>query len=160
MHLNRDVVVAFLLLLICGFFINESLTLKAPFPGQMEPNLWPHLILAPLTFLSLLLLIKSLFQERSEDEKKGGFKSWLVYYQNPIFVFGFFCIFLITLPLLGMLIGGVLFIFITLNYFGGWRAGQLAVHGAIAVICAGAMWSIFTFALGVILPQGEIFTVL
>lgn len=159
MHLNRDVFSAFILLIICGFFINEAITLK-PLAGQMSPALWPYLILAPLTSLSLLFLVRSLSKERSKDEMKGGFIGWFKHYKNPIFVFGLFLIFLLTLPFLGMLIGGVLFVFTTLSYFGGWTFKNLLVHGGIALICVGAMWSIFTFALGVLLPQGEIFTVL
>ncbi len=126
--------------------------------GQISSALWPRAILAPLTLLSFIFFVKSLFQERSEDEKKGGFNGWLKYYKNPILVFGFFFLFLVTLPYLGMLIGGVLFVFGTLSYFGGWDAKSLIIHGLIASATVGAMWSIFTFALGVILPQGEVFS--
>ncbi len=160
MRINRDVIVAIALLIFCALFINESFNIKIPTFGQMSSALWPRLILAPLTLLSLLFLVKSLFQERTEDESKGGFGGWLAYYKNPLLVFGFFAIFVATLPYFGMLIGGLLFVFITLNYFGGWAPGKLALHGVIALVMVGAMWSIFTFALGVILPQGEIFTVL
>jgi hypothetical protein len=30
------------------------------------------------------------------------------------------------------------------------------VHAIIAVVAVGGMWSLFTYGLGVILPQGEI----
>lgn len=156
MHLNRDVVVALILLIICGAFLNESFSIQKPLFEQMSSALWPRIILAPLTVLSFILLVRSMFQERSEDEKKGGVGGWLAYYKNPILVFGFFFVFLVTLPFLGMLIGGILFVFVTLSYFGGWSRKQLLLHGVIAVATVGAMWSIFTFALGVLLPQGEL----
>jgi hypothetical protein len=160
MRINRDVIVAIVLLIICGLFISATFDIKAPTFGQMSSALWPRIILAPLTVLSLLLLMKSLFQERTEEEKKGGFGGWLAYYKNPIMVFGFFAVFVMTLPFFGMLIGGLLFVFVTLSYFGGWTPTKLASHGIISLVMVGAMWSIFTFALGVILPQGEIFTIL
>ena len=65
-------------------------------------------------------------------------------------------LFLAPLDYLGMLIGGILFVFLLLNLLGGWRPKQLAIHGAIAVSTMGAMWAVFTFGLRVILPEGEI----
>ena len=157
MHINRDAIVAIVLLIGCGLFINESFAIKEATFGQMSSALWPRIILAPLTLLSLIFFVKSLFQERSEGEQKGGFVGWLKYYKNPIFVFGFFAIFVATLPFFGMLVGGVFFVFLTLSYFGGWDSRSLFLHGLIACATVGFMWSVFTFALGVILPQGELF---
>jgi putative tricarboxylic transport membrane protein len=157
MRINRDVVVAIVLLILCALFINASFVIKAPTFGQMSSALWPRIILAPLTVLSFLFLVKSLFQDRTEDEKKGGFGGWLTYYKNPIFVFGFFATFVATLPWFGMLVGGFLFVFVTLSFFGGWDAKSLTIHGIIACATVGIMWSVFTFALGVLLPQGEFF---
>jgi putative tricarboxylic transport membrane protein len=157
MRINRDVIVAIVLLITCGFFISESFVIREATLGQMSSALWPLIILVPLTVLSFIFLVTSLFQERSEGEKKGGFVGWLKYYKNPIFIFGFFAIFVATLPLFGMLVGGLLFVFVTLSYFGGWDRRSLVIHGVIACVTVGFMWSVFTFALGVILPQGELF---
>jgi len=33
----------------------------------------------------------------------------------------------------------------------------MVMHGVIAIVSVGAMWSIFTFGLRVMLPEGELF---
>ena len=60
------------------------------------------------------------------------------------------------MPLLGMLIGGLLFVFLMLSVLGGMAPRQMALHAVIAVAAVGVMWSIFTFGLGVFLPEGEL----
>ena len=158
--LNRDVIVALFLLLVCGAFIAASFDIKEASFGQMSSALWPRAILAPLTVLSFVYLIRALGQDGSGRTAKGGFTGWFKYYSNPIYAFILFFVFLATMPYLGMLIGGMLFVFFMLNILGGFRPEKLLLHGGIAVVFVGAMWAIFIYALGVILPQGEIFTYL
>lgn len=160
MSLNRDVFVGIFLLVICGAFFYASFDIQKPLFGQMSSALWPRIVLTPLTILSLIFLIKSAMTTEPVREAKGGPKGWLGYYKNPIIIFLLFAIFLATMPYLGMLIGGILFVFILLSYLGGWTPRDLAIHGTIAVGTVGFMWSVFSFALGVILPQGELLSIL
>ncbi len=160
MSLNRDVFVGIFLLVICGAFFYASFDIQKPLFGQMSSALWPRIVLTPLTILSLIFLIKSAMTTEPVREARGGPKGWLGYYKNPIIIFLLFAIFLATMPYLGMLIGGILFVFILLSYLGGWTPRDLVIHGAIAVGTVGFMWSVFSFALGVILPQGELLSIL
>jgi hypothetical protein len=68
-----------------------------------------------------------------------------------------FLAYLLSLPWLGMLVGGTAFVFLLLSALGGWSPRLLALHAAIALVAVGGMWSIFTYALGVLLPRGELF---
>ena len=68
-----------------------------------------------------------------------------------------FFVYLALMPVLGMLIGGIGFVFILLGVLGGWQRQTLPLHAAVAVIAVGGMWSLFTYGLGVILPSGIIF---
>ena len=70
-----------------------------------------------------------------------------------IWCFVLFGGYLLAIPYVGMLIGGVIFVFALLTALGGVRASLL--HAAIAVISVGGMWAVFTFALEVILPTGR-----
>jgi hypothetical protein len=126
------------------------------------PSTWPRAILSLLSVLSVIYLVQSLAAPGAEvpAEHPGGLKAWLAYYRNPICCYGLFLAFLLTLPFLGILIGGVLFVFCLLTALGGLGGRKVAVHAAIALVSVGAMWAVFTFALGVILPQGMIFTIL
>jgi predicted membrane-bound spermidine synthase len=67
--------------------------------------------------------------------------------------------YLVTLPYLGSLIGGLAFVFTLMSVLGGWSPRNLALHALLAVVTVGGMWCIFTFGLGVLLPPGEIFSV-
>lgn len=156
-RINRDVVVAIVLLLGCGAFFVASFDIEAALFGQMSSSLWPRAILVPLTLLSLIYLVKSIAEAAHvEHPSRGGLGGWFQYYRNPIICFGLFFVFLAAMPLLGMLVGGLLFVFLMLSVLGGIAPRQLALHAVIAVVAVGAMWSIFTFGLGVILPEGEL----
>jgi hypothetical protein len=93
----------------------------------------------------------------SITENKPGIKVFFDYWRNPIICFSMFFLFLITLPVLGMLIGGLIFVFTLMSLLGGWEPRKLMVHAAISILTVGAMWSLFTFVLGVMLPEGIIF---
>ena len=77
--------------------------------------------------------------------------------RNPIWCFVLFFGYVASLPVLGMLIGGVTFVFLLQCVLGGWSPRNLVVHALVALATVGGMWCIFTFGLGVLLPPGEIF---
>jgi len=156
MRLNRDVYVGIALLLICAVFLNATIDIRSPLFGQMSSALWPRLILTPLSLLSIVFVIKSMKLTEPVWEQHGSLRKWFNYYKNPICCFLLFFGFLLTLPYLGMLIGGMAFVFLMLSFLGGWQTKQLITHGLVSVVFVGAMWAIFTFVLGVILPEGEI----
>ncbi|NQU72837.1 MAG: tripartite tricarboxylate transporter TctB family protein [Rhodospirillales bacterium] len=159
-RINRDVIAAsFLVALTCVFFA-ASFGIRATSYGTVGSEVWPRAILVALGALCLLYLVNSLRGFYDTDEVRangGGLIGWVAKYRNALWCFAMYALFLITLPYLGILVGGILFVFIVLNLMGGWRPARLAVHGAIAVGSMGVMWSIFTFGLRVILPEGELF---
>ena len=57
-----------------------------------------------------------------------------------------------------MLIGGVMFVFLLLTVLGDRTPRAHLIHAAVATVSIAFMWSVFTFGLKVILPQGEIFS--
>ena len=114
-----------------------------------------------LSVLSLLYFIQSIRSPKAVEDRPStvekGFKGWFLMWQNPIWCFVLFFGYVASLPVLGMLIGGIAFVFLLLCVLGGWSFRNLLVHALIAGISVGGMWSIFTFGLGVLLPAGEIF---
>jgi putative tricarboxylic transport membrane protein len=158
---NRDVFIAIVLLLLCGAFLTASFYVREVDYGILTPAAWPQIILVALTILSMIYLVQSLRQ----GAPPGGatpvsIKGVLEKYRNPLWCYALFLLFLLTLDYLGMLIGGVLFVFCLLTAIGGASKRNLITHALISVIMIGAMWALFTYALGVIFPQGEIFTTL
>lgn len=153
---HRDSIIAILLLLICGLFFWQTFNIrKVPF-SEMGSEVWPRVVLVLLFVLSLIYLLQSLANPPPEREP-FSLQRWFRTYQNPIICFVLFALFVYALPYLGMLTAGVLFVFITQGFLGGWSPRQLVVHAVVSAIAVGGMWAIFTFALGVVLPRGEIF---
>ena len=92
-----------------------------------------------------------------EEDRPSSVKGYLAYWRNPIICFGLFAAYLALLPVLGMLLDGMAFVFVLLCALGGWSPGKLALHAAIAGGTVGGMWFLFTYGLGVLLPRGELF---
>ncbi len=167
-RLSRDAVIAILLLAACGILFWSTFSIRVPDYGQLKPSTWPRVVLGVLTLLSVIYLVQSLSrgpapEDESDSDDDGparapGLIGWILYWRNPLWCFGLFFAYLVTLPVLGSLIGGVLFVFTLMGVLGGWSARNLVQHAALALISVGGMWTIFTYALGVILPPGEIFS--
>lgn len=164
-RLSRDSYVAVFLLLVAGVFFWASFDIRQPDYGVLMPSTWPRIIIGVLAFLSVIYLIQSL-RAPSEDTVEGGKEDdlatpglggFFAYWRNPIICFATFLGFLVTLPVLGSLIGGVAFVFVLLGFLGGWSPRQLAVHALVAIGAVGGMWAVFTFGLGVLLPTGMIY---
>lgn len=154
--LNRETIVAILLLLFCGVLFWATTQIRDPGFEQMGAEVWPRIVLVFLSVMSLIYLAQSLRSETADEDPGAEFSSWLARYQNPIWCFLLFFGFLITMPYLGMLIGGTLFVFLMMSVLGGWSPRLILAHAVIALVSVGAMWSIFTFGLRVILPEGEL----
>lgn len=155
MTLNRDIFVAIFLLLVCGGLTVASLDIREPNYGQLSPATWPRIILGVFGLLSFIYLIQSLRQEPTAPapDSPKSLSEFFAYWRNVIWCFVLFGAYLISIPFLGILVGGVLFVFLLLTVLGGFKAW--ALHAVIAAVSVGGMWTIFTFALNVILPRGE-----
>lgn len=160
-RLNRDVYIAIFLLLLCGVFVIATFDFREVDYGILTSAAWPRIILVALTILSLIYLAQSVRRGAPPDDiEPFSVKGTLEKYRNPLWCYGLFLLFLLTLDYLGMLIGGVLFVFCLLTVIGGGSRRSLITHALIAIVMIGAMWALFTYGLGVIFPQGEIFTTL
>ncbi|WP_136659257.1 tripartite tricarboxylate transporter TctB family protein [Nitratireductor sp. XY-223] len=158
MSLNRDFFVALFFLILSGVMFVATFQLPPPMFGQMSPALWPRIILVPLALLAFVLLISSQRGE-AEEQPRRSLGEWFGYYRNPIVCFALFFLFLVTMPVLGMLIGGLAYVFLTLSVLGGWKPRQLLLHAVITAVFVVGMWAIFTLLLGVFLPEGALLRV-
>ncbi len=165
-RVNRDTVFAILLLVGCGVLLNASLDIREPDYGQLSPAAWPRTVVGVLALLSLIYLFQSIRRSLPEEPEGSegtaetaprGLGQWIAYWRNVFWVFALFLAYLLALPWLGMLVGGLAFVFLLLNALGGWSPDKLALHAVIAAVSVGGMWSVFTFGLGVLLPRGELF---
>jgi putative tricarboxylic transport membrane protein len=155
-RLNRDAITASSLLVLCGVLFWQTFHIReVPF-SQVGSEVWPRVILLMLTVLSVIYLFRSL-SEPVPTKQSVGWNQWLKSYRNPLVCFGMFLLFLFALPWLGMLVAGILFVFITQSIIGGANPRQLAMHAVISILSVGGMWAIFKYALGTHLPPGELF---
>ena len=160
-RLNRDTMVAALLLVMCGVFLYSSGSIKTPefeklAPGQMDPSFWPRLILAGLVIMCGIYLVQSLLAPAVPREGRGGLMGWYRRYRNPIWCYAAFLAFLLLLPVLGMLAAGALFVFGLMTLLGGRDSVALRHHALVTLGTVGGMWLIFACGLEVQLPRGEI----
>lgn len=155
--INRDTIVAVFLLLLCGVFYAATFEIEKTSYATIGADVWPRLILILLFVLSLIYLFQSVRGGPDERvEHKAGFFSR---YRNAFFLYGLFLVFLLTLDVLGMLLGGIAFVFLALTVVGERKPRTLAIHLGVAIVSVGAMWAIFTFGLRVILPEGTILAI-
>lgn len=156
-----DTLVAIFLLLFCGVFLTASFSIRETSYASLGAEVWPRVILIFLTVLCMGYLVQSLRQGRSEqaqEEPPRGLKQWFLHHLNAFWCFVWFGLFLLSLPYLGMLVGGMLFVYATLTSLGRRDVHGHLVHAAIAVIAVGMMWAMFTYGLKVFLPTGSIFS--
>ena len=164
-RISLDTGISIILLLFCGFLIWAGGQIRDPQFGELSPAAWPKGVTWVLTALCLLYFLQSVIAQRAGthdvpepvSDRKPGMTNWMRYYFNPIACFILYFTFLYTLPFFGTLVGGSLLVFALLSVLGGIRPRQLILHAVLAVASVGAMWSIFTFGLRVLLPRGDLF---
>jgi putative tricarboxylic transport membrane protein len=157
--LNANVVIALLLLVVCGVMFYDTFLYKLVPGAIIGSKIWPRIVTVALAILSAIYLVQSLRAEPVATAGDGApfdFSAWLKLNRNVIGCFALYGLFLVSLEWLGMLIGGIVFVFVTLCFIGGMDRRNVVINAAVAVVLIGSMWSIFTFALGVILPTGVI----
>lgn len=160
-RLNQDTIVAMVLLVFCGVCFWASFDIRQPDYGVLLPSTWPRVILGVLSLLCFTYLVQSIRQDNTTPSttpktRPTSVLDWLKYWRNPLYCFGLFLAYLLMLPILGMLLAGITFVFLLQGLLGGWRPRQLLLHAVVAILSVGGMWSVFTFGLNVMLPSGII----
>jgi len=161
-RLNRDTIVAIILLALCGVFFYVSFDIRTPeferlAPGQMDPGLWPRIILSGLVLMALIYLAQSVISPPADQEERGGLNGWYRHYRNPIHCFLAFGAFMLLIPYLGMLLAGMLFVFGMMTMLGGRERWLIGTHATVSVCTVGGMWFIFACLLSVQLPRSSLF---
>lgn len=156
MSVSRDTIVAILLLAFCGVLWHASYDIEITNYGTMPSTVWPRIVIVAIGAFSALLLLRSLMLREEPADDAAPKAPFFQRYRNAGIIYALFLLFLLTLPTLGMHLGGALFVFLALTALGRPSARLIAIHALIAIVSIGVMWSIFTFGLRVILPQGEI----
>ena len=159
-RLDANVVIALLLLTISTVMYVDTYYYKTVPGAIIGATIWPRVVTILLGLLSVIYLIQSLRAVRPEphpdDMSQIGFVAWLRLNRNVIGCFVLYGVFLFSLKWLGMLLGGMAFVFVTLCFLGPNERRSHLINAAVAVVTIGCMWLLFTYVLGVILPQGEI----
>lgn len=158
-RLNTDTVCAIVILVAGGVFFWATFQIPKTDYASLGAEVWPRVILVLLFLLTFAYLFQSLKQGPDETTEAGGVMAWIGRYRNALWCYALFAGFLFSLNYLGLLIGGTLFVFLTLTALGEHSLRAHARHAAVALISIAFMWSVFTYGLNVILPQGEIFSV-
>jgi putative tricarboxylic transport membrane protein len=154
--LNKDTVIAAILIAITAIFFWETFNIPKFGYASIGSEVWPRIILVPLFVLCVVYLFQSLRRKAAAEGGPGSIWAIVLRYRNPIMGFIVFLAFLATVDYLGMLIGGVLLTFGLLTALGNRSPKALLLHVAISLVAVGTVWSLFTFVLRVYMPEGEI----
>ncbi len=155
-RINSDIVIALLLMVVCAVFFYETFAYQKIHLAIIGSKLWPRVVVIALFALSAAYLVQSLRAVQGPSATPWRLKEWLRANRNVVGCFALYALFLLSLPYLGMLLGGMAFVFLTLGFVGERSARNHMVHALIAVVSVGIVWATFTYALGVVLPEGEI----
>ncbi|MDH3315383.1 MAG: tripartite tricarboxylate transporter TctB family protein [Gammaproteobacteria bacterium] len=155
-RLSPDIIISLLLMTLSAVFFVETFGMQKVHLAIIGAKLWPRLVVIVLFFLSTLYFIQSIRATRPPPGAPLTLKGWIIDNRNVIGCFATYALFLLTLPYLGMLLGGSLFVFATLTLIGRRDLRSHLIHAVVAVVTIGGMWAMFRFGLGVILPEGEI----
>lgn len=154
-RIGIDGVIGLVLLVLCAELYRESYYFRVPQFATMSPSTWPRFLLILLATLSIVLLAQALRQPQAEipsDAPARPIKP--VSHRNAMICFALFAAFVFALHWLGMLLAGIVFVFIMQELLGPRDFRSRLMHAAIAIVAVGGMWALFTFALRVILPEG------
>ncbi len=154
-RLSLDTMVATALLIMGGVLFWDTFQWRRTPYATMASSVWPRFVLVVFFVLCTIYLIRSLYKGPAGKTRRT-FLEWVAYYRNPMACYGLFFLFLVTLPYFGILIGGILFVWAVQAVVGERTARAQLRHAAIAIASVGAMWLIFTYAIGVILPESSL----
>lgn len=157
-RLNRDTIVATVLLIATGVLFWDTFQWRRTPYATMASSVWPRFVLVVMFGLCAVYFVRSIrLRSHAGAEIEGaGLTGWLVYYRNPLLCYALFFLFLVTLPYVGMLVGGILFVWLMQTAVGERSTRAQLRHAAVAVVSVGFMWLVFTYALHVILPAGSL----
>jgi hypothetical protein len=153
-RLNSDVIIALLLMVLSGALFADTFSYQKVHLSIVGAKLWPRVVLIALFVASTVFLLRSMARVPAPAAQSWSAARWIAENRNVLAVFSLYVAFLLSLPWLGMLLGGMLFVFAVQTAIGlrGMRAHL--THAAVAVVAVGGMWAVFTYALGVVLPAG------
>ena len=155
-RINPDVVIALALMVLSAALFADTFSYQKVHLSIIGAKLWPRIVLVALFVASAVFLARSLVRAPQARGERWTLSRWLGENRNVIAVFALYVLFLVTLPWLGMLLGGIAFVFAVQTVIGLGGARAHLIHAAIAVGAVGGMWAVFTYALGVVLPEGQI----
>ena len=155
-RVNPDIVISLLLMTLSAALFVDTFEFQKVYLAIIGAKIWPRIVVIALFFLSAIYFIQSVRATRAPSAEPFSFRGWLLENRNVIGCFAIYALFLLTLPYLGMLLGGSLFVFSTLVLIGNRDLRSHLIHAVVAVVAIGGMWAVFRFGLHVILPEGEL----
>ena len=93
--LNKDTIVAIILLCLCALFFGASFDIRQPDYGVLMPSTWPRVILVALSVLCFIYLALSIRAGPVNEvlDREPGMIGFLKYWRNPLCCFVMFDVF-------------------------------------------------------------------
>ena len=159
MRITRDLCVSALLVALCVVGFGATDYIRQPSYASISARLWPRITLALMLGIVLIYFVQSIVHAvrlPGQSARQSPTATVWQRHGNAFITFGLFFAFLALLPVLGMLLDGIAFVFILQAVLGEIGGRATVRHALVAIITVGAMWALFTYWLGVIMPTGII----
>lgn len=155
---KRDLINAVVILIFCGFAYYGSSLITDRNLGKTEADFFPNIVIGILVFLSLCLLVNSVYRMKQEDDSKLNLSFKMVLRENKkvILTFILFGLYVFLLGYIGYFVSSILFM-ITLYLVLADNKQRLWVvllgFSALTLV----LYFVFQNALSVFLPTGVLF---
>ena len=147
----------FFLLIASGLLFRETFDIDSFEMLVMGAAVWPRIVIGVLALLSATLLVQTLHRPSDDGPREPLRPLALIReYRNPLWCYALFAVYLLTIDFFGMLIGTILVVFGIMCAIGPKHPRTILVNAVIATVSVGLMWALFTFALKLYMPEGEI----
>ena len=169
---KTDIIISVFLLCFSGIMINDASNIRDLGFEGMKADAWPRVVLWLLVIISSVMLGKSYLLFKTEGHVgNNNFKVNFAKFKNALICFGMFIFFLSTLDYLGMLLGGIVFVFGLLTFLGGFSLNlfqtflrglpriNVILHLTFLNPIIGIGMLVFIFVIIVMLTEGEILRV-
>lgn len=151
---RKDLISGTVLLLLAIAVFARASTITSKFPTGVDSGFFPERCAAVLALLALAILFRALRREERGNDPAGSEDAVPAETGHACLVFAAMVAYAVLLPLLGFILATLLFIAAMLLLMSASGQRNLPAFAATTLIVTFAVFAIFTFGFGVVLPDG------
>jgi putative tricarboxylic transport membrane protein len=152
---KRDLINAVMILVFCGFAYYGSSLISERNLGKTEADFFPNIIIIVISFLSVCLLINSIYRMKKEKDSRVNVSPKRLFHENKkiILTFVLFAAYVFLLGYIGYFLSSILFL-LSLYLVLANNKQKLWIVSLGFIALTVLLYLVFQHALSVFLPTG------